>query len=583
MDNRRIPISVSVHPSEYAGRTIRLGNNGSSDIRDKMNSRMREFETESQKWREQFLSGSSLSSQPSLLENRPRMLVNFPDFPELSSGFSSPMNRIGSGSSFGAPSLAMAQTTSHKSFIEEDDHGNKKYKMVFEIGDFKPSEIQVRTEGRTLAVKGDREVQAGSATESKQFNREITLPDFVEPTSVTSFLSDGILTLEAPVLLDRLGYGNSASNNAITNSSTSSTMRNSPFRDMDSPSRLGNASLLSAPFGRDSFLKGRDDMLGGFNTPFFTDMNFSQSPSSSVSSQQQQHQLQQQHQQQQIQQQQLQQQQSAAAISAQQQQQQSKQQSSQSAVANSQSNAASYKFNMSEFRPEDISITVTDTTLKIHALREEMDGGSGKTYREFKREIGLPEGSDVKRLKNALQPDGTLTIEIPVQDNANLRPPLSPSSIDAKFDNFSLNEKSSAASLAAASQQQQQQQSQQALSQQQDNSVANTNTASGLIGQSNDGKELKLTFDLTGYKPEDLSIKVIDNNTLKVHAIHIDNSRGNQIHREYTRQYILPDGLQPEFLRARMSENGTLTVEVPLPQVQPNKYERVINIQNTNR
>ena len=123
MDNRRIPISVSVHPSEYAGRTIRLGNNGSSDIRDKMNSRMREFETESQKWREQFLSGSSLSSQPSLLENRPRMLVNFPDFPELSSGFSSPMNRIGSGSSFGAPSLAMAQTTSHKSFIEEDDHG----------------------------------------------------------------------------------------------------------------------------------------------------------------------------------------------------------------------------------------------------------------------------------------------------------------------------------------------------------------------------------------------------------------------------------------------------------------------------
>ena len=46
------------------------------------------------------------------------------------------------------------------------------------------------------------------------------------------------------------------------------------------------------------------------------------------------------------------------------------------------SNAASYKFNMSEFRPEDISITVTDTTLKIHALREENEGGHGKTYRK---------------------------------------------------------------------------------------------------------------------------------------------------------------------------------------------------------
>jgi len=191
---------------------------------------------------------------------------------------------------------------------------------------------------------------------------------------------------------------------------------------------------------------------------------------------------------------------------------------------------------------------------------------------EFKREIGLPEGADVKRLKNALQPDGTLTIEIPVHDNASLQPPLSPSAIDAKFNNFSLNEKSSASALAASQHQQQHSSGKQVQ--------ASNSDASGLINQTNDGKELKLTFDLTGYKPEDLSIKVIDNNVLKVHAIHIDNSRGNQIHREYTRQYILPDGLQPELLRARMSENGTLTVEVPLPQVQPNKYERVINIQN---
>jgi len=547
MDNRqRVPISVSVQPSEYAGRTVRLGN-GNSDIREKMNSRMREFELESQKWRDQFLSGSTMP-QPSPTENRPRMLVNFPEFPELSTGFNAPMNRSG----FGGPALAMTNTTSHKSFIEEDDHGNKKYKMVFDIGDFKPHELQVKTEGRLLNVKGDREVQAGSATESKQFNREITLPDFVEPTSVTSFLSDGVLTLEAPVLLDRVGYRDSG-NNAIQNS-TSSTMRNSPFRDIDSPSRLGGPSLLSPPFGRDPFRKSHDDMMSSFNTPFFTDMNFTKPHS--LSSQEQQRQSSssmssEQQKQQNLQQQQLQQQQ---------QQQQQLQQQSHSAPN------ASFKFNMSEFRPEDISITVTDTTLKIHALREELDGGNGKTYREFKREIGLPHGADVKRLKNALQPDGTLTIEIPVQNNDNLQPPLSPTGIDAKFGDFSLNENKT---TSAAQQQQHQLQS-------------TKSNASGLINQTNDGKELKLTFDLTGYKPEDLSIKVIDNNTLKVHAIHIDNSRGNQIHREYTRQYILPDGLQPEFLRARMSENGTLTVEVPLPQVQPNKYERVINIQNSN-
>ena len=358
MDNRRVPISVSVQPSEYAGRSIRLGS-GNSDIREKMNQRMRDFELESQKWREQFHSGGSNLNRETFLDSRPRMAVNFPDFPE----YSSPIGRLGNG--FGQPGLAVAQTTSHKSFIEEDDNGNKKYKMVFEIGDFKPQEIQVKTEGRNLVVKGDREVQAGSATESKQFNREITLPDFVEPTSVTSFLSDGILTLEAPVLLDRLGY-NAAANNAIGNSnqstSSSSTMRNSPFRDIDSPSRLGQGSL----FGN-NFRMGRDDMMSGFNTPFFTDMSFSQP---SLSSQQKQQQMSsQQQQQQQIQQQQQQQQQQQAQI----------QQQSASSIA---ATPASFKFNMSEFRPEDISITVTDTTLKIHALREETDSGNGKTYRK---------------------------------------------------------------------------------------------------------------------------------------------------------------------------------------------------------
>jgi HSP20 family molecular chaperone IbpA len=151
--------------------------------------------------------------------------------------------------------------------------------------------------------------------------------------------------------------------------------------------------------------------------------------------------------------------------------------------------------------------------------------------------------------------------------------------LNKQFSNFSLNENSAAASVAA--QQQTQTQAAQVASNSTNSSLLANNNSD--VNETNDGKELKLTFDLTGYKPEDLSIKVIDNNTLKVHAVHIDNSRGNQIHREYTRQYILPDWVQPELLRARMSDNGTLTVEIPLPQVTPSKLERVINIQNSNR
>lgn len=360
MDNRKLPISVSVNPSEYSGRSVRLGN---SDIREKMNQRMREFEEESRLWRDQFLSSSGLP-QTSILDHRPRMLLNFPEFPELSSSFSSPLSRLGGSPAttgfFNSPG-ALAQT-SHKSFIEEDDHGSKKYKMLFEIGDFKPNEIQVKTEGRQLIVKGDRELVAGSATESKQFNREITLPDFIEPTSVTSFLSDGTLTIEAPVLLDRLGYNN---NNAITNtsSSTSSTMRNSPFRDTGSPSRLGGTSLLSRNFPRDDLLNLTSAPLSGFNTPFFNDTpSFSHPSTSSIN-------------------------QSNTNINNNSNNNTLSSNNSTSTISSTvptPSTPATYKFNMGEFRPEDIAITVTDTTLKIHAVREESDTrGNGKTYRNY--------------------------------------------------------------------------------------------------------------------------------------------------------------------------------------------------------
>jgi HSP20 family molecular chaperone IbpA len=46
-----------------------------------------------------------------------------------------------------------------------------------------------------------------------------------------------------------------------------------------------------------------------------------------------------------------------------------------------------YKFNLSEFAPEDIAIQVNDTMLKVTALKEERDQ-RGSTHREFRREIG---------------------------------------------------------------------------------------------------------------------------------------------------------------------------------------------------
>jgi HSP20 family molecular chaperone IbpA len=84
--------------------------------------------------------------------------------------------------------------------------------------------------------------------------------------------------------------------------------------------------------------------------------------------------------------------------------------------------------------------------------------------------IGLPDGADAKKLTNTLSADGILNIQIPVRD---YRPPSTPTQSSTQFHlptNMGSND-------------------------------------SYAIGE----QQLKLTFDLSGYKPDDVSVKINDN------------------------------------------------------------------------
>lgn len=67
-------------------------------------------------------------------------------------------------------------------------------------------------------------------------------------------------------------------------------------------------------------------------------------------------------------------------------------------------------------------------------------------------------------------------------------------------------------------------------------------------------------------------------NVSLVQAIHNDNTSGRQINREYMREYVLPDWVDVDRLRAKMSEDSTLTVEVPIPHDRVSSFNRQINI-----
>jgi len=77
-----------------------------------------------------------------------------------------------------------------------------------------------------------------------------------------------------------------------------------------------------------------------------------------------------------------------------------------------------------------------------------------------------------------------------------------------------------------------------------------------------------LTFDLQGYPPKNVNVRINENGLLKINAQHTDENFGHHISKEYYRQYQLPKNINPDQIRAKIDENQILTIELPqsLPQ-----------------
>jgi len=511
-------IPVTVNPSDDQ-RFIRFRSSdaSSNDINNRMSTRMRDFEDECRRWREKFFNESHTNDSQtfpstSVVHSKPRMRMDFPDFPEFG-GVDWPALR--------APGSGLATTVNsagQRAFIEEDNDGRKKYKIQFDIGEFRPDELSIKVDGRLLMVKGDRQIKVGNATESKQFNREITLPEFVDAKTLEANLAEqGQLTVEAPVLMDRV-YQDSALTSSPYQQSIPGRIVDTTFAGGRQPVNNFNlggntqASSFSSSFRQESSSSSNTGGANNSTSSHFIHQNplrdqYSSTNSTIVSNQPSPV--------------------TFSTITARPEQSISDRHDGTKNVT--------YKFNLSEFAPEDIAIQINDTMLKVSALRQERDGHS-TSHREFKREIGLPDGADAKRLTNTLSADGILTIQIPVRD---YRPPTTPTQSSTAFHlPTNLGENNSYA-----------------------------------VGD----QQLKLTFDLSGYRPDDVSVKV-NENVLKVQAVHIDNTRGNQINREYLREYVLPEWVDVDQLRAKLSEDSTLTVEVPIPHDRVPAFNRQIKI-----
>jgi len=107
-------------------------------------------------------------------------------------------------------SLAGTGLGSHRNWLQgldspliqpnEEDDGQKELKLRFDVSQYNPDEIMVKTVDNKLLVHAKHEEQTGGKTVFREYNREFLLPSGTDPESIRSSLSkDGILTVEAPL------------------------------------------------------------------------------------------------------------------------------------------------------------------------------------------------------------------------------------------------------------------------------------------------------------------------------------------------------------------------------------------------
>ncbi|XP_029163085.1 alpha-crystallin B chain isoform X1 [Nylanderia fulva] len=88
----------------------------------------------------------------------------------------------------------------------QDEGDNKMLKLRFDVSQYTPEEIVVKTVDNKLLVHAKHEEKTESKSVYREYNREFLLPKGTNPESIKSSLSkDGVLTVEAP--LPAIGAG----------------------------------------------------------------------------------------------------------------------------------------------------------------------------------------------------------------------------------------------------------------------------------------------------------------------------------------------------------------------------------------
>ncbi|CAF0812569.1 unnamed protein product [Rotaria sordida] len=222
--------------------------------------------------------------------------------------------------------------------------------------------------------------------------------------------------------------------------------------------------------------------------------------------------------------------------------------------------------NVSEFSRGEISVKLRrDNTLLVHALHLDQFAADNFFRKELVKTFPLPIGADVDKIRSVIRNTGILSIDIPMlKDNDAIRRSHEEllKTIDDQTLRSTKNEYDRSISNADVIKSNHQ-------SIRPSPSTIPKRTAEFLHSKfrpsfTPNGKKLILKVDTRGYDPDELIVRLLDNNLLvqgkKKFAL---NTKKNET-KHFSQSIRLPDGIDKYNVTSQVTEDGVLVIDIPL-------------------
>ncbi|KAK7864203.1 hypothetical protein R5R35_004112 [Gryllus longicercus] len=181
-----------------------------SNIRERFDAEMRKMEEEMSRFRSELMNRESnffksTTSRHSHTTETSSSWKEGPDLPArgsdaFSSHFKSTSSTTSSTNDGARGGEVRTWLDGLNSPLIQDEGSNKMLKLRFDVSQYQPEEIVVKTVDNKLLVHAKHEEKTESKSVYREYNREFMLPKGTNPESIKSSLSkDGVLTVEAPL------------------------------------------------------------------------------------------------------------------------------------------------------------------------------------------------------------------------------------------------------------------------------------------------------------------------------------------------------------------------------------------------